>query len=99
LSALRTSEVTASAVRSSALRAANQEVAKTTAKLGFSRVARQVGERIGWRVAAGSVPVAGAFIGGSVDAWYLREVSLAARRAFQWRWLLQQRGVESPNPQ
>lgn len=80
-------DVASAAVRGSALRAAHQSVVKSTATLGFSRVARQVGTRLGWRMAAEAVPVAGAFVGGSVNVWYLRDVSAAAQRAFRWRWL------------
>ncbi|MDN5873411.1 MAG: EcsC family protein, partial [Sinobacteraceae bacterium] len=80
-------EVSARAVRGSALRAANQGVVKSTAVLGFNRVARQLSLRLGWCLAGGAIPLAGAFIGASVNAWYLREVSQAAQHVFQWRWL------------
>lgn len=84
-------EVSSGAVRSSALRAANHGVVKSTAALGFNRVARQVSARLGWCLAGGAIPFAGAVIGGSVNAWYLREVTQAAQRSFQWRWLATRR--------
>lgn len=76
-----------SAVRGSALRTLNQGMAKTTAALGFSRIARQASTRLGWRLAGTALPVVGAVVGGSANLWYLRDMAATAQHAFQWRWL------------
>lgn len=69
-------------------RAAERELAKDAAKFGLNNLARSLGKHLGWRKAAGSMPVFGAVIGGSVNAWYLYDVTRVARYVFQERWLL-----------
>jgi hypothetical protein len=49
---------------------------------------KQVGINVTKRRALAAIPAIGAVIGGSVNAWYLKEVGWAARRAFQERWLI-----------
>jgi hypothetical protein len=68
-------------------RAAERELAKGAAQLSLNNLSRQFAKRLGWTVSAGALPVLGAAIGGGVNAWYLREVAMAATRAFQTRWL------------
>jgi hypothetical protein len=51
-------------------------------------LAKQVGINVTKRRALAAIPAIGAVIGGSVNAWYLKEVGWAARRAFQERWLI-----------
>jgi hypothetical protein len=51
-------------------------------------LAKQVGINVTKRRALAAIPAIGALIGGSVNAWYLKEVGWAARRAFQERWLI-----------
>ena len=43
--------------------------------------------RARWRKAASVVPVMGAVVGGSVNAWYIYDVARVARYCFQERWL------------
>jgi len=68
-------------------RAAERELAKSAAQLSLNNLSRQFARRLGWSVSAGALPVVGAAIGGGVNAWYLREVALAAMCVFQTRWL------------
>ena len=68
-------------------RAAQRELAKDAATLSLNNVARQLAKRLGWRSAAGAVPVTGILIGGSINAWYLHDVARNAQRVFQMRWL------------
>lgn len=75
------------ALRGGVERTARRELAKETATVSLNRVARQVGTHLGWRKAAESLPLAGALVGGSVNAWYLHDVTHTARLAFQLRWL------------
>jgi hypothetical protein len=49
---------------------------------------KQVGINVTKRRALATIPAVGALIGGSVNAWYIKEVGWAARRAFQERWLI-----------
>ena len=75
------------ALRGGVERTARRELVKETATVSLNRVARQVGTHLGWRKAAESLPLAGALVGGSVNAWYLHDVARTARFAFQLRWL------------
>lgn len=50
-------------------------------------LAKQLGINLTKRKALQAIPVMGALVGASVNAWYMRDVSWAARRAFQERWL------------
>ncbi len=50
-------------------------------------LAKQLGIHLTKRKALAAIPLVGAGIGGSVNAWWMREVGWAARRAFQERWL------------
>lgn len=49
---------------------------------------KQVGINVTKRRALAAIPAIGALVGGSVNAWYIKEVGWAARRAFQERWLI-----------
>lgn len=69
-------------------RALNQSLAKRAAALSMSQVARQLGLNLGRRKVLGMVPLAGALVGGSVNAWYLRDVMQASRYVCHARRLL-----------
>ncbi|MDB5987494.1 MAG: hypothetical protein JWR16_2547 [Nevskia sp.] len=73
-------------------RAAQRELVKDAAMLSLNNLARQLAKHLGWRKAAGTVPVTGALISGSVNAWYLHDVARNAQRVFQLRWLRQKYG-------
>lgn len=92
LSALRHGDpaalLDAAAWRDGIERAAERELAKDAAVLGLNRLARQLGLNLGWRKAGGALPVIGAAVGGSVNAWYLHDVSRTAQFCFQARWLI-----------
>ena len=68
-------------------RAAERELAKEAATYSLNNLARTVGMHLGWRKAASVVPVMGAVVGGSVNAWYIYDVARVARYCFQERWL------------
>lgn len=68
-------------------RAAERELAKEAATLSLNNLALQAGKHLGWRKAASAMPIVGAVIGGSVNAWYLYDISNVARYCFQERWL------------
>lgn len=68
-------------------RAAERELAKEAALMSLNNLALQAGRHLGWRKAAGAMPVVGALIGGSVNAWYLHDLANVARYCFQERWL------------
>lgn len=70
-------------------RAAERELAKEAAVLSLNNLARQLGVNLGWRKAGGALPVIGAAVGGSVNAWYLYDLSKTAQFCFQERWLRQ----------
>lgn len=68
-------------------RVAERELAKEAAVFSLQTLASRIGVQLGSRKAAGSVPVLGAAIGASVNAWYLHDLSQTARYVFQERWL------------
>lgn len=69
-------------------RAAERELAKEAATYSMQNLARSLSVHLGWRKAASAAPVLGAFVGGSVNAWYINDVAQVARYCFQERWLL-----------
>lgn len=89
LAALRNvhAEQSTAAWRDGVERAAERELAKEAAVFGLNNLARSLGTNLGWRKAAGAMPVLGAVVGGSVNAWYLYDVTTVARYVFQERWL------------
>lgn len=68
-------------------RAAEREFAKEAAVFSMRNLASKLGVNLGQRKAAGVVPVLGALIGGSVNAWYLYDIGQVSRYVFQERWL------------
>ena len=73
-------------------RAAERELAKEAAVFSVQNLAKRLGVNIGKRKAAEALPVFGALVGGSVNAWYLRDVTRCARYVFQERWLREKYG-------
>jgi hypothetical protein len=68
-------------------RAAEREFAKEAAIFSLNNLASRLGINLGRRKAAGVVPLIGALVGGSVNAWYLYDVAQVSRYVFQERWL------------
>ncbi len=85
-------------------RAAERELAKEAAVLSVQTLTRQLGVNLGWRKAGGALPVIGAAVGGSVNAWYLHDVARTAQYWFQALWLAERygpaalHGALSPDP-
>ncbi len=73
-------------------RAAERELAKEAAVLSLNNLALQAGKHLGWRKAAGALPVVGALVGGSVNAWYLWDLANVAGYCFRERWLIDRHG-------
>jgi hypothetical protein len=84
-----------SAWRDGVERAAEREFAKEAAVFSLNNLASKLGINLGKRKAAGVVPIIGALVGGSVNAWYLYDVAQVSRYVFQERWLT---GAEPPKP-
>lgn len=70
-------------------RAAERELAKEAATASLNNLAMQLSRHLGWRKASGMMPIIGAVIGGSVNAWYVYDMATVARYSFQERWLRQ----------
>lgn len=68
-------------------RAAEREFAKEAAVFSLHNLAQKLGINLGQRKAVGVMPVLGALIGGSVNAWYLYDIAQVSRYVFQERWL------------
>ena len=75
------------AKQSIASKATANAMAKGAKYIGLNSLAERLGINITKRKALQAVPAFGAFVGGSVNWLYLHDVSIAARRIFQERWL------------
>jgi hypothetical protein len=73
-------------------RAAERELAKEAAIFSVQNLTKKLGVNIGKRKAAEAIPVFGALVGGSVNAWYLYDVTRCSRYVFQERWLKEKYG-------
>lgn len=73
--------------------AAGKQMSKEGAVLALKRLLKQLGVNLTKRKALAAIPIIGAAVGGSVNGWYIKEVGWAARRAFQERWLINNRKI------
>lgn len=69
--------------------AAKNQFGKEGAIIGLKALAKQLSINITKRKALAAIPYIGALIGGSMNAWYVRDIGWAARRLFQERWLME----------
>jgi hypothetical protein len=67
--------------------AAKTQMSKEGAIIALRNLAKQLSINITKRKALAAIPWIGSLIGGSMNAWYLRDVGWAARRVYQERWL------------
>ena len=67
---------------------AKEQLGKESVIVAVRSLARQLGVNITRRRMLSAIPAVGAVIGGSVNAWYMKDVGWAARRSFQERWLI-----------
>lgn len=75
-------------------KAAQQQLGKAAVLISMKNLGRQLGLNITERKALQAIPAIGAVVGGSVNAWFIRDVGWAARRAFQERWLIENNMIE-----
>lgn len=73
--------------------AASKKASSEAVSSSVRALAKQLGVNLTERKGLQAIPAIGAAIGGSVNAWYIKEVGWAARRAFQERWLIDNRKV------
>lgn len=73
-------------------RVAERELAKEAAQTSLQTLASRIGAHIGQRKAAGFAPVIGAVIGSAINAGYLHDIAIVARRVLQDRWLRRKYG-------
>jgi len=71
-------------------KAAEHAFSREGAIIAVRSLARQLGINLTKRKALQAIPVIGAAVGASVNAWYMRDVTIAARRSFQARRLAEQ---------
>ena len=79
-------------------RAAQRELAKDSVAFSLNNLGKSLARNLGWRKAGESLPLVGALVGGSVNAWYLHDLARAARYTFQLRWLRAKYGHEHALP-
>ena len=68
--------------------AAKDKMSRDAAIISIKALAKQLGVNITKRKALQSIPVIGAFVGASINGYYMLDVGWAARRAYQERWLI-----------
>jgi len=68
-------------------RAAQRELAKDSVAFSLNNLGKSLARNLGWRKAGESVPLIGAVVGLSVNAWYVHDLARIARHTFQLRWL------------
>lgn len=56
------------------------------ANVGFKTLARQLGINLAKRKALQTIPFVGAGVGAAVNAWFIKEISLAAMHSYKDRW-------------
>lgn len=70
-------------------KAAGQQIGGAAALIGIKSLAKQLGINITKRSALAAIPVIGAVVGASANAWFIRDVGIAAQNLYQERWLRQ----------
>ncbi len=95
LAALRSVQVTLAKTtwKRMTIIAAEKPLSKEGGILALKNLAKQLGVNLTKRKALVAIPFIGAAVGGSVNAWYIKELGWAARRAFQERWLIKNHKV------
>ena len=78
------------ALRDGLERAAEREFAKQALASSINKLSLTLVQRLGWRKAAGALPLVGAAVGGAVNARFLAQLSEAAQMAFAARRLAAQ---------
>jgi hypothetical protein len=96
LATLRLIEVTISKQKRKAMaeKAAGRQLSKEGGIIAIKNLAKQLGINITKRKAMQAIPFIGAAVGASVNGWYVKDVGWAARRAFQERWLVDNKKVK-----
>lgn len=75
-------------------KAVEQQLVKEAVLISMENVGRRLGLNITERKVLQAIPAIGAAVGGSVNAWFINDVGWAARRAFQERWLIENKMME-----
>lgn len=68
-------------------KAIENQLGKEAAIIAIRNLAKQLGINLTKRRALASIPFIGAFVGGSVNGWYIKEIGWSARYVFQEKWL------------
>ena len=74
-------------------KAAQEQMSKEAVIIGLKNLAKQLGVNLTKRKALQTIPIVGAVVGASVNGSYIQDVGWAARRAFQERWLIENKKI------
>lgn len=74
-------------------KAMRNPLGKEGAIIAVKNLAKQLGINLTKRKILQAIPVIGGVIGASVNGWFIKDVGWAARRAFQEKWLLENRKI------
>ncbi|MBN1232253.1 MAG: EcsC family protein [Candidatus Coatesbacteria bacterium] len=69
-------------------------LSKETAYITIRKLAQQIGLNLTKRKLLAAIPAIGAVVGGSSNYWFIKEISNAARRSFQEKWLQENRKID-----
>ena len=76
--------------------ASAKQLSKEGGIIAIKSLVKQLGINITKRKALASIPLIGVGIGGSMNAWYIREIGWVARRMYQEKWLLENKKIKKP---
>lgn len=74
--------------------AAAKKLGEAALIMAIKQLAKQLGVNITKRAAMKVIPVIGGVVGGAVNGAFIRDIGWAARRAFQERWLKENKKIE-----
>ena len=75
-------------------KAVERQLAKETVMISVKNLGKKLAINITERKILQAIPVIGAVVGASVNGWFINDVSWAARRAFQERWLIENNWID-----
>jgi hypothetical protein len=75
-------------------KAVERQLAKETVMISVKNLGKKLAINITERKILQAIPAIGAVVGASVNGWFINDVSWAARRAFQERWLIENNWID-----
>jgi len=74
--------------------AAAKKLGEAALIMAIKQLAKQLGVNVTKRAALKVIPIVGGVVGGAVNGAFIRDIGWAARRAFQERWLMENKKID-----